>query len=52
MHDERIENDFCKEIFESKNKVLPDFVEIIVCSEHFIKSLKKNKYSRGYSLPS
>ena len=53
-HDERMEKDFwkyCKEIFESEDKVLPDFDESI-CYEHFIKSLKKNKHSGGYSPPS
>ena len=40
-HNQRIEKDFwknCKEIFESQDKVLPDFKEKI-CYEHFKKSL-------------
>ena len=53
-HDERIEKDFwkyCREIFESEDKILPDFDETI-CYEQFIKSLKKNKHSRVCSTPS
>ena len=54
-HDERIKKDFlkhCKELFESEDKVLPDFDKTI-CYESFSKSLKKNKkHSRGCSSPS
>ena len=53
-HDEGIEKDFwmyCKEIFETEDKFLPDFNKT-TCYEHFTKSLKKNKHSRDYSLSS
>ena len=52
-HDERIEKDFwkyCKEIFESEDKFLPDFDETI-CYKHFIKALKKDNCSGDYSSP-
>ena len=52
-HDERIEKDFwkyCKEIFESEDKFLPDFDETI-CYKHFIKVLKKDNCSGDYSSP-
>ena len=52
MCDQRIEKDFSKEIFKSKNEVLPDFVKIISYEHFVIKSLRKNKHSRDYSPPS